>query len=269
MVPSATPARGRDVAHLHGVVAAVGAELEGGHEHALAARGLALGERVGPVAIAEPTAALGQLAERHVPVGPGLGREAEDPLADDVALDLVGAPGDAQRRRVQELGRPHAAAPAGAAPASMPVAPCTCIAAVGHLLHEAGVGELHHRGLRARARALGQRGLRPEPQVAQQLAAEVRVDHRLAHERIAGHAELRASAIEPGRVRAPGAAGDGGALAGQGGLGHPPPLADLAEHVARPGCARSSRNTSLKWASPVIWRSGRISMPGVAMSTRK
>ena len=29
------------------------------------------------------------------------------------------------------------------------------------------------------------------------------------------------------------------------------------------GIRTSSRNTSLKWASPVIWRSGRMSMPGV------
>jgi len=33
--------------------------------------------------------------------------------------------------------------------------------------------------------------------------------------------------------------------------------------------ATSVRNTSLKWDSPVIWRNGRTSMPGVAMSTRK
>ena len=35
------------------------------------------------------------------------------------------------------------------------------------------------------------------------------------------------------------------------------------------GMRTSSRNTSLKWASPVICRSGRMSMPGLAMSTRK
>ena len=35
------------------------------------------------------------------------------------------------------------------------------------------------------------------------------------------------------------------------------------------GMRTSSKKTSLKWAMPVIWRSGRISMPGVRMSTRK
>ena len=33
--------------------------------------------------------------------------------------------------------------------------------------------------------------------------------------------------------------------------------------------ATSSRNTSSKWESPVIWRSGRASMPAARMSTRK
>ena len=35
------------------------------------------------------------------------------------------------------------------------------------------------------------------------------------------------------------------------------------------GMRASSKNTSLKWASPVIWRSGRIVMPGVRRSTMK
>ena len=36
-----------------------------------------------------------------------------------------------------------------------------------------------------------------------------------------------------------------------------------------PGMRTPSRNTSEKWASPVICRSGRTSMPGVDMSSRK
>ena len=39
--------------------------------------------------------------------------------------------------------------------------------------------------------------------------------------------------------------------------------------TAEAGMATSVRNTSLKWDSPVIWRNGRTSMPGVVMSTRK
>src|ERR671919_3022676 len=41
----------------------------------------------------------GQLAERHVLVDAGAGRQAEHPLADDVALGLVAAAGHADRRR--------------------------------------------------------------------------------------------------------------------------------------------------------------------------
>ena len=33
------------------------------------------------------------------------------------------------------------------------------------------------------------------------------------------------------------------------------------------GTRTSSRKTSLKWDSPVIWRSGRTVMPGTCMST--
>ena len=33
------------------------------------------------------------------------------------------------------------------------------------------------------------------------------------------------------------------------------------------GTRTPSRKTSLKWESPVIWRSGRTVMPGVCMST--
>ena len=33
------------------------------------------------------------------------------------------------------------------------------------------------------------------------------------------------------------------------------------------GTRTPSRNTSLKWASPVIWRNGRTVMPGECMST--
>ena len=69
----------------------------------------------------------------------------------------------------------------------------------GHLLHEAGVGQLHHRRLRPGPRALGQRGLRPQPEVAQQLAAQVRLDHRLADQRVVRRGRARwASAMSPG-----------------------------------------------------------------------
>ena len=50
---------------------------------------------------------------------------------------------------------------------------------------------------------------------------------------------------------------------------HPWPTASGPPSTAEAGMATSVRKTSLKWDSPVIWRRGRTSMPGVAMSTRK
>ena len=48
--------------------------------------------------------------------------------------------------------------------------------------------------------------------------------------------------------------------------GHPP---STAPTTISSGTKRSSKNTSLKSSSPVISRSGRMSMPGERMSTRK
>src|SRR5260370_25063558 len=50
-----------------------------------------------------------QVAERDVPRYVGFLRQAEDPLADHVALDLVGAAVDGRRRRGQRLHRHRAA----------------------------------------------------------------------------------------------------------------------------------------------------------------
>ena len=88
---------GRDIAHLHGVVATIGTELEGGDQHALTAGRLALRERfrLRRHRVNLPNG-LAEIAERRVLVLPHLGRQAEHALADDVALDLVGAARDAQ-----------------------------------------------------------------------------------------------------------------------------------------------------------------------------
>ncbi len=51
--------------------------------------------------------------------------------------------------------------------------------------------------------------------------------------------------------------------------GHPLPMPASPPSTLDTGMATSVRKTSLKWASPVICRSGRTSMPGVVMSSRK
>ena len=139
----------------------------------------------------------------------------------------------------------------------------------GHLLHEAGVGQLHHRRLGARAGALGQRGLRPQPQVAQQLAAQVGVDHRLAHQRVVGHARAAgpARSARAGRRRRSRRRWRCARWRGWSGRPATPPPPRRPRWPA--GMRTSSRNTSLKWASPVIWRSGRMSMPGRAPCRRR
>src|SRR5207248_8704701 len=50
-----------------------------------------------------------QLAEREVAVDIRLSRQAEHPLADDVALDLAGAAGDGEHRREEQRGGGSAA----------------------------------------------------------------------------------------------------------------------------------------------------------------
>ena len=64
------------------------------------------------------------------------------------------------------------------------------------------------------------------------------------------------------------ASADEGPLALQGGVGDPPPPW-TGPTTWLEGMRTSVRNTSLKWATPSIWRSGRMSMPGLVMSTRK
>ena len=51
--------------------------------------------------------------------------------------------------------------------------------------------------------------------------------------------------------------------------GHPCPIPASPPSTLAAGMTTSVRKTSLKWASFVIWRKGRTSMPGVDMSSRK
>src|SRR5262245_37126894 len=55
--------------------------------------------------------ASGDVAPRHVAIDPRLGGQREDALAEDVALDLVGAAGDAVAGRAEHVGRPRVRAP--------------------------------------------------------------------------------------------------------------------------------------------------------------
>ena len=82
-----------------------------------------------------------------------------------------------------------------------------------------------------------------------------RAGHRCGRARGPGRSSAAASTpVEP--------AGDGAAFGGQRRLGRRP-AASISPTTFVTGTRTSSRNTSAKWASPVIWRSGRGSMPGV------
>ena len=112
--------------------------------------------------------------------------QAEHPFADDVALHLVGAAGDARRGRREDAEGPPSVARRSSH--AWPPAPAMAIAEVGRAPGEQRAGELGDRALRARrlARPSPRRGALPD--VAHDLRADVDVGDALAHDRVVEHA---------------------------------------------------------------------------------
>src|SRR5919107_3378687 len=100
-----------------------------------------------------------ELAERHVLVGPGVTGQAEDPLGDDVALDLIGPATGAGAPLAEELLAPGLVEVLAAE--ERPRRPGDGHGQVGGGRRVARVGQLEHGRLGARQAVLAPRPLHP------------------------------------------------------------------------------------------------------------
>ncbi len=179
-------------AHLHGVVAALGAELEGGVDEPTAPV-LLLRRRAPSDVRRQPRARSygeGSAAIRAPGTGlslstTGLGGQAEDALPHHVALDLVAAAGDADRRRAQER-----LLPATAVGRIVVDAACRRRPAPRGPARRCASGSTPRRILRTEAsgpgrQALAGPGAAAVPEVPHDLGAGVRGGQALTHDRVA------------------------------------------------------------------------------------
>ena len=198
-----------------------------------------------------------------VAVDAGFGREPEHPLADH----RCGAPRSCRRRSCRRTAR---AAASATRPCSAPPAPSSVDAELGALAPRFRPQDLHHRAVDRRAAA----GRAPTPAAAASGSPGSARGCTRAASRWRSSGSARAAAVA--RASATSAAQPSGGRVAAADAPTPRARARRApapsrrrprRRRSRPGSRTSVRNTSLKCAAPVIWRSGRTSMPGVRRSS--